>query len=48
VAKSRNRLGGSPYRSGTYDYYVGELVVSDEPKGIGAFLLAASEAERSR
>lgn len=39
-------LGGTPYRSGTYEYYVGETVVADEPKGIGAFLLAASEAER--
>ncbi|MDR3792293.1 MAG: glycoside hydrolase family 88 protein [Terracidiphilus sp.] len=39
-------LGGNPYRSGTYEYYVGERVVSDEPKGTGAFLLAASEAVR--
>lgn len=37
-------LGGTPYRAGTYAYYVGETVVADEPKGIGAFLLAASEA----
>jgi len=38
-------LGGKPYRDGSYAYYIGEKVVSDEPKGIGAFLLAASEVE---
>jgi rhamnogalacturonyl hydrolase YesR len=36
-------LGGTPYRDGSYDYYVGEYVDRDDPKGIGAFLLAASE-----
>lgn len=40
-------LGGTPYRDGTYAYYVGEKVVADEPKGIGVFLLAASESARS-
>lgn len=40
-------LGGTPYRDGTYAYYVGAKVVSDEPKGVGAFLLAASEAARA-
>jgi unsaturated rhamnogalacturonyl hydrolase len=39
-------LGGEPYRSGTYEYYTRERVVSDEPKGTGAFLLAASESTR--
>ena len=38
-------LGGDPYRDGTYEYYVGEKVVTNDPKGIGAFLLAASETE---
>jgi len=38
-------LGGDPYRDGTYEYYVGEKVVTNDPKGIGAFLLAASEIE---
>lgn len=32
-------LGGNPYRSGTYDYYVGIATVTDDPKGIGAFIL---------
>ena len=38
-------LGGNPYRDGSYEYYVGEKVVTNDPKGIGAFLLAATEME---
>jgi unsaturated rhamnogalacturonyl hydrolase len=38
-------LGGNPYRDGSYQYYVGERVVSNDPKGIGALLLVASEME---
>jgi unsaturated rhamnogalacturonyl hydrolase len=34
-------LGGDPYRDGTYDYYVGTEVVADDPKGVGAFILAS-------
>ena len=34
-------LGGNPYRDGSYAYYTGEKVVVNDPKGIGAFLLAA-------
>jgi len=36
-------LGGNPYRSGTYDYYVGEAVGDNDSKGVGAYLLAHSE-----
>jgi unsaturated rhamnogalacturonyl hydrolase len=36
-------LGGDPYRDGSYDYYVRTEVVTDDPKGVGAFLLAAAE-----
>jgi unsaturated rhamnogalacturonyl hydrolase len=39
-------LGGNPYRDGSYDYYVSEKVVTNDPKGIGAFLLAATEMEK--
>ena len=39
-------LGGTPYRSGTYEYYTTERIVSDDPKGIGAFLMAGSEEVR--
>jgi unsaturated rhamnogalacturonyl hydrolase len=35
-----------PYRDGTYEYYISEPVVPNDPKGVGAFLLAAAEAER--
>jgi unsaturated rhamnogalacturonyl hydrolase len=38
-------LGGQPYRDGSYDYYIKEKVVSNDGKGIGAFLLASNEME---
>jgi unsaturated rhamnogalacturonyl hydrolase len=38
-------LGGKPYRDGSYEYYLSEKVVTDDPKGVGAFLLASSEME---
>ena len=38
-------LGGDPYRDGSYAYYIGEKVVRDDPKGVGAFLLASAEME---
>ncbi|SJZ36812.1 glycoside hydrolase family 88 protein [Sediminibacterium ginsengisoli] len=38
-------LGGNPYRDGSYEYYVSEPIVTNDPKGIGAFILAASEME---
>ena len=40
-------LGGDPYRDGSYGYYIGEKVVSDDPKGVGAFLLASTEMENA-
>jgi unsaturated rhamnogalacturonyl hydrolase len=39
-------LGGTPPRDGTYEYYVSEPVVSDDYKGVGAFILAALELGR--
>ena len=36
-------LGGTPYRDGSYEYYVTTDRVRDDAHGIGAFLLAASE-----
>jgi len=38
-------LGGTPYRDGSFEYYISEPVIANEPKGIGAFLLAANEME---
>jgi unsaturated rhamnogalacturonyl hydrolase len=40
-------LGGTPYRTGSYDYYVGEKTGVNDAKGIGAFLLAGSEMEQA-
>jgi unsaturated rhamnogalacturonyl hydrolase len=40
-------LGGAPYRDGSYQYYLSEKVVSNDPKGIGAFLMAAVEFENA-
>jgi unsaturated rhamnogalacturonyl hydrolase len=38
-------LGGNPYRDGSFDYYMSEEVIVNDPKGIGAFLLASNEME---
>lgn len=40
-------LGGDPYRDGSYAYYLSEAVVANDPKGVGAFLMALSEALRT-
>lgn len=36
-------LGGKPYRSGTFDYYINEPIRYNDPKGVGPFMLAALE-----
>ena len=38
-------LGGNPYRDGTYEYYIGEPIVTNNLHGVGAFILAAYEFE---
>jgi unsaturated rhamnogalacturonyl hydrolase len=38
-------LGGNPYRDGSYAYYTSTEVVKNDPKGVGAFILAAAESE---
>jgi unsaturated rhamnogalacturonyl hydrolase len=38
-------LGGHPYRDGSYAYYTSTEIVTNDPKGLGAFLLAATESE---
>jgi rhamnogalacturonyl hydrolase YesR len=38
-------LGGNPYRDGSYDYYTSTEVVTNDPKGVGAFLVASAERE---
>lgn len=36
-------LGGNPYRDGSYEYYIGEPVRDNDPKGVGPFLFASLE-----
>jgi unsaturated rhamnogalacturonyl hydrolase len=39
-------LGGEPYRDGSFEYYVTEKIIPNDPKGVGPFILAALEMER--
>ena len=38
-------LGGKPYRDGSFEYYMSEKVITNDPKGVGAFISAANEME---
>ncbi len=38
-------LGGNPYRSGTFDYYINEHVRDNDPKAVGPFIMASIEYE---
>ncbi|MFW5656066.1 MAG: glycoside hydrolase family 88/105 protein [Bacteroidota bacterium] len=39
-------LGGSPYRDGSYEYYVNEQLRDNDPKAVGPFILAALEYDK--
>jgi unsaturated rhamnogalacturonyl hydrolase len=39
-------LGGEQWRDGSYEYYINEPIVTNDRKGVGAFLLASAEMER--
>jgi unsaturated rhamnogalacturonyl hydrolase len=39
-------LGGNPYRDGSYEYYVTEVVRDNDPKGVAPFIMAAVELDR--
>jgi unsaturated rhamnogalacturonyl hydrolase len=41
-------LGGNPYRDGSFEYYIGEPVRTNDMKGYGPFLRAAIEIERGK
>jgi unsaturated rhamnogalacturonyl hydrolase len=41
-------LGGNPYRDGSYDYYINTKIVSNDPKGVGPFILASLEMETGK
>lgn len=36
-------LGGNPFRDGSFEYYMSEPVIVNDPKGIGAFIMASNE-----
>lgn len=38
-------LGGNPYRDGSFEYYMREKVIVNDPKGMGAFINCAGEME---
>ncbi|MDX9729541.1 MAG: glycoside hydrolase family 88 protein [Bacteroidales bacterium] len=38
-------LGGYPYRDGSYEYYIGEIIRENDPKGVGPFIMASLEYE---
>jgi unsaturated rhamnogalacturonyl hydrolase len=38
-------LGGNPYRDGSFEYYMSEKVIVNDPKGMGAFIKCAVEIE---
>lgn len=39
-------LGGKQHRDGSYDYYIGEPVVDNDCKAVGAYILASLEFEK--
>lgn len=40
-------LPTAPYRDGSFEYYISEPVVTNDPKGVGAFILASIEMEKA-
>lgn len=39
-------LGGDPYRDGTFDYYINEIIRPNDPKGTGPFMMASLALDR--
>lgn len=39
-------LGNTPYRDGSYAYYLSEKITPNDPKGVGALMMALSEGAR--
>jgi unsaturated rhamnogalacturonyl hydrolase len=40
-------LGGRPYRDGSFAYYIGEKICTNDLKGVGPFILAGSELQKA-
>ena len=41
-------LGGTPYRDGSFEYYVGEIIRDNDPKGVGPYIMASLLAEQGK
>jgi rhamnogalacturonyl hydrolase YesR len=41
-------LGGTPYRDGSYEYYLSEPLKQNDFKGVGPFIMASVEMEMAR
>lgn len=39
-------LGGNPFRDGSFEYYISEQIIPNDPKGTAPFILAALELDR--
>ncbi len=39
-------LGGNPYRDGSFEYYIGEKIRANDPKGTGPFIFASLELDQ--
>lgn len=39
-------LGGNPYRDGSFDYYVNEIIRDNDPKGVGPYIMASLIVEK--
>jgi unsaturated rhamnogalacturonyl hydrolase len=39
-------LGGNPYRDGSYEYYINEKRIDNDPKGVAPFIMAAMELDK--
>jgi unsaturated rhamnogalacturonyl hydrolase len=39
-------LGGNPYRDGSFEYYINEIIRDNDPKGVGPFIMASLEYEQ--
>ncbi len=40
-------LGGNPYHDGSYAFYTGEKTITNDPMGVGVFILASTEMENA-
>lgn len=39
-------LGGNPYRDGSFEYYINEIIRDNDPKGVGPYIMASLLVEK--